>query len=329
MNKQLHNRFLDLEVEVPQDLWNTVSTMLPATSEANLVEYNLGQELHKLTEIPPVGVWESIVAQLDSEVKLTNTNVPVPPVGENGAKVISMFSVFKRVAIAASIVGVLATGYFAMFKSNGTEIAKIEPSINTDTFNKITTNPTQQLPVISSNQDVATVDEPKNNNPVLIPTVQNPKKESTGKTNRNNNIEVPQVRNEEVASNNPRRENVEKLSNALELNPTNSNTSNVVAMNQNGVVADPVDYIGSGYITTTGPNGQQVRVSSKLANYINYFNAPETGSKVPREPIDIIMSESDKWRGIFSSWKEKVNKSNMVSSSANYFDILEFLQLIQ
>jgi hypothetical protein len=319
LNKQLHNQFLDLEVEVPHDVWNTVSSQLPETNEANLVEYNVGQELHKLTELPPVGVWESIVAQLDNEVKLTNTNVHVPPVGTNGAKVISMF---KRMAVAASVVGLLLAGYFVINKSNTqVEIAKVDKS--TDTVNKIINTST---PNVTPNNDVAVVEQPKNNNPVLIPTVQNPKKELTA-TKRNQTVETPQIVKDDVATNN-HREAVNAVPNPLELNPT-STTGNVVATNSNGVVADPIEYIGAGYITTTGPNGQQVRVSSKLANYINYFNAPTTGSVAPREPIDIIMSESDKWRGIFSSWKEKVNKSNMVSSSANYFDILEFLQLIQ
>jgi hypothetical protein len=78
-------------------------------------------------------------------------------------------------------------------------------------------------------------------------------------------------------------------------------------------------------VSFVGPNGQEVKVSSKFSNLLGYMDGrdPETV-----ENLDKIISESNFWRGKFKSWRNKMISNNNASSPANFMNIIELSKLL-
>lgn len=96
--------------------------------------------------------------------------------------------------------------------------------------------------------------------------------------------------------------------------------------NQHGEIREDVSLLDlpNSYFTMMGPNGQTMRVSSKFKTTIQYLNA-----EGKEELLDVILRESQYWKGIFRDWKEKVGNSSFVPSVDNFMDIAELMKLIQ
>lgn len=77
----------------------------------------------------------------------------------------------------------------------------------------------------------------------------------------------------------------------------------------------------SKYISITAPNGQQTRISAKLAIAMPYLGPSESD-------IDQIRG-SYYWKHLIHEWQEKIMQSDFVPSSLNFLDILEFSELIR
>lgn len=80
------------------------------------------------------------------------------------------------------------------------------------------------------------------------------------------------------------------------------------------------------YVSFIGPNGQEVKVSSKFSNLLGYMDGKEPESE---EYLDKIINESNFWRGKFKTWRNKMINNNVAPSPSNFMDIIELSKLLQ
>ncbi len=85
--------------------------------------------------------------------------------------------------------------------------------------------------------------------------------------------------------------------------------------------------MGKKYISITGPNGQQTKISSKFLHMLLFINDDNDIDQVDSY-FDKTFLESLIWRTKFQDWRNKILKTSLVPSSANFMDILEFKDLI-
>jgi hypothetical protein len=69
------------------------------------------------------------------------------------------------------------------------------------------------------------------------------------------------------------------------------------------------------YISVTGPNGQQTRISAKFADVLLYLNKNEN-------------MQNEEWQRKFEDWRGKIMQTSFIPSSNNFLDILELKDFI-
>jgi hypothetical protein len=80
------------------------------------------------------------------------------------------------------------------------------------------------------------------------------------------------------------------------------------------------------YITVTGPNGEQTRISAKFARFLAYMNNNPDDKE---QYLDFLFRQSSTWKKRFEEWRTRImQKGSFSPSSANFFDILELKDLI-
>ncbi len=87
------------------------------------------------------------------------------------------------------------------------------------------------------------------------------------------------------------------------------------------IITDP----NSNYLTITGPNGQQTRISSKFLPMITEINAPKNSRGFYRNHI---FRDNQIWQQRFSEWREKLIKEDSTTAPAtNLIDIIKQKQM--
>jgi hypothetical protein len=77
---------------------------------------------------------------------------------------------------------------------------------------------------------------------------------------------------------------------------------------------------GNPYITVTGPNGSQTRISNKFLPCLSYLNNDH----------GIYNPEGMQWKERFQEWRNKLlSEGSFVPSASNFFDIFELKEMIQ
>jgi hypothetical protein len=114
--------------------------------------------------------------------------------------------------------------------------------------------------------------------------------------------------------------------NDLAQSPVTASTEKL--QNENG--DSPMDIslmnTGNAYISITGPDGQPVKVSSKLSSLVGYLSNSDVNT---RENLDVIIQESAKWRAIFSAWRNKMANNALAPSLSNFMDIIELSEILE
>ena len=91
------------------------------------------------------------------------------------------------------------------------------------------------------------------------------------------------------------------------------------------IIQDPqIISNGEEYISVTGPNGQQTRISAKFIDALQYLN----GSNTYSDYADASYYESASWQRKFEEWRNKIMQTSYIPSSTNFLDIMEFKELI-
>jgi hypothetical protein len=249
------------------------------------------ERIYNYQQEAPASAWQNIINDLDkSEAKI----VPLT----NNTK--NRRAIYFRMAAAASVIAVIATTAWLS-------------SRNTD-------NPISNNPIVSVTPEIkqpVTAEVKKEN--TALPASDPQEKKSTQQTIAQTNVKktapLPVAVPNYVKGNttndladNPATANKEKLQDV------NGNTPNDIAL-----MNTP-----NTYISVTGPDGQSIKVSAKFSKLIGYLT---DNSSV--ENIDVIISESAKWRKIFSAWREKMTNNSVAPSISNFMDIISLSEVLE
>lgn len=230
---------------------------------------------------PPVGVWEAIASQLDgNEARI------IPLTKKNNRR-------FYYMAAASLAVIILAVVFFTLRTSQS----------GAEGFFSFSTD--KQTNTSLNNKATDTTSTPKNDNVVItVPDEEkNIQNDTEEELTAKNTIVVKggpheKIKNEEVKNN----DSVENTSN----NKTLENKS------ENKV--QPGKTV-SAFMTIEGPQGQPLKVSSKLATLID-----SSDNKVPPKPS---------WNRKINEWREIMKGNTLAPTPGNFLDIIELTKALK
>lgn len=290
MSKDLTYKLSKAEIAPPAGCWKQIEDRLD--KEYNLSDIQLSSRLSATEISPPVLAWQNIQPYLADIRRAPARVVPMT---------------FKRIAIAASILGIIGfTGWYILQNSN-----------NSGTQNQI---------VVTN--AVGSVVAPKNVEST-VPSVQPGKKEI-----KNNSLpQTPRSSAEEKATTGPVKR---KTVSSRRIGPAKVGTISSVQQiliqappirDAEGNLIMDVNLLRSSendhYITVTGPNGQQTRISDKFLNMIQYLNAQDNDFNFQDSP------ERRKWKSRIKEWRSKLLEQAGYFPANNYMGIMDLKELIQ
>lgn len=290
MLKTYKDKIISFEVQPPPVAWDYISEELIANKEL----LPISNKLFNYEVDPPLNAWSTIITSLKKEDRTT----------EN-------FSIIKRknrflsYTAAAAILGIIVVGiqYF-----NNVNVLK----------NQLTTSHTlitnykkaqTEAPVVKS---LPLISKPDAEGIMEAPAV------TTYKTNKNFTKNNKVLQNTKVK---------------ISLFPSNELQIIIAAKpirNANGIIiqnSEIVNNPGSKYISITGPNGQQTKISSKFLHMLLFINDDSDIDEVDGY-FDKNFLESLIWKSRFQDWRNEIINTSFVPSSTNFMDILDFKDLI-
>jgi hypothetical protein len=327
MNNNWQHKISNCEVTPPANAWSNIANALdkvesgsinfvsklaafeatpPVTAQKNIFDLldadtsaSFEKKLYKFETAAPANAWANIVTELQKgETKII-------PLNTNGT-VRTMRPLYYRAAAAAVIIGLLGVGIFIFNKKNveQVEIANIPtvtPKVNDSGANNIAAANTT-TPVVTPQTKQTTTTQEVVKQPEIIDVATKVKR-----------IKPEYVQSDETENlaQNPANLQAEKLKNSKGETPEDINLVNANA---------------NGYVTISGPDGQQVRLSNKLAAFAGYLNDKKTEAQ---ENLEVIIKESSKWRATFANWRNKMINNGIAPSPVNFMDIVELSNMLE
>lgn len=252
-------------------------------------------------ETPPNNAWENIAKKLDAmeENKSVIIETEKPSVIETKKSKI----IYWRMAAAACIIAIIATTAIWMniddnHTSSNKHVAKAPVSTEPKENNQVATidanNKTTASPIVVVDKNIVAAQK---------------NKKTTDQTNSTERLEY--VKTDDVKS--------------LATNPALNKKEKLVGTS--GDVINNIDLMNSpnSYVSFIGPNGQEVKVSSKFSNLVGYMDGKDPEAQ---ENLDKIVSESNFWRGKFKKWRNKMINTSIAPSPSNFLDIIELSKLL-
>ena len=284
MSDPLKDKLLNYEVTPPEGVWKNLASEM---NEAN--EFlPLTAKMYGFEIVPPAGLWSQISPLLDNE-----QTVALKPVR----------SLVYKLAAAAVVIGIILTGgiYFLTKESTVPQVAakktRISPGV-------------KQEPVEETRQQEETTDQSSTANDIVYAD------------NRLHN-DQPSLQNSTTKKNRSLRK-----ARIQELSPADADISVPVKPIRNewgDIIQDPQVLSNTDeYVSVTGPNGQQTRISAKFIDALQYLNGLNTNSDYGNEAY----YESESWQRKFQEWRNKIMQTSYIPSSTNFLDIMEFKELI-
>ncbi len=291
MPRTVQHILSNLEIAPPTGAWEQIASQLDAAYDPQ--ESVIAQKLAGWETPPPSPSWSLIAAALDA-----------PP-----AKIIR--SPFRKLAVAAAIVAVagIATWYFSNFRNNNNNqaiaINKEGPASNTDHIGDIQTPP----PVVATPTD-STNDLPKPN--FLRP--------SSGKAMNGEQDYASQDAGADYSSEDLNYSGAHTIP-AQDIAPPVSVPAPPIRDASGNIVMDLklLTSPGNNYVTVTGPNGEQTRISRKFLPMITYLNGSFDNNDY-----------NNTWKKRFREWRDKLlQQASFAPSGTNFLDIMELKELIE
>jgi hypothetical protein len=304
MSSNVQQKLFNLEFTPPPGAWHAIADRLHEEFDAS--ETALSQKLQDTAFMPPAASWEAIAAELPGEA----------PVAPPPAKVVRI--PYRRVRMVAAAVVIGLVGLTAWYYLN---------YIGPQNDPRVVQEQTMTPPVVDN-------EKPESNNlpPVVAPADEEPREQlaqrNTEPGNRYGNRSV--IRQ---VSYYPTQydfqsdaDNYLMVPEASPVPLTTETTPEVEApliRDANGQIILDKKLITSPdnqYITITGPNGEQTRISVKFLDIISTLNADTD----PQDYFNFMMYENYLWKIRFSEWRNK-----LMNQSANMMDILELKEILQ
>ena len=321
MNSEMQRRLYDMEVTPPLAVWEKLSLNIDEINEDNLV----AKRILDIESSPPVRVWEKLSANIDEingdnrvAKKILSAEL-TPPAGiwqkidstinvaeeipiQKKGRVINL----RRVALAAILIGVIATGWavFQNFNSNPQGIATVptKPTQKTsggktDTIkgseqNGSVENPVNvQSPEISTDPSIASI-EPRTHSPKTNKSTSHKRRD--GFTAQSSPVQF-------AALNTPLAKSFDRSIDDL----------SSVTSDQN-------------YLTMVNANGRLVKIPNQLASL-----APHLQDKPISEDIyEVMFGEGTYWKETLDEWRKKIASAPVTSGGA-FTSFVELLKNVQ
>ncbi len=296
MSGALQNKLQQYEATPPPMVWERLSEQL--ASEFAVADTGISQKLDIASIAPPPQLWDKIAAELSSETIAEKREGKIIPL------------VFKRIAVAAIAIGLIALGivYFT-----GNRTTDQPPIVNVPTQN---TPPSQTVP--PEKPQIADV----------IPTA--PSEERTNTSSHKKNIQrepgsyaAIQNTSDEYSQPSPEQAPLYELSTVSALQPVSvsapplrDKTGNLIL--DLATISSPDDE----YIAVTGPNGKQTKISSKFLSCLGYMNGNISASELDSKGIRCTAQ--------FEEWRRRIlSEPAFIPTANNFFDIFELKDLLQ
>ncbi len=289
MSKTYKDKLISFEVQPPPAAWSHIAEELHGNKEL----FTISNKLFDYEVNPPIDAWNAITASLKDGKTLHN-----PSLIKQKSRLLS-YSMAAAAILAAVMIGFIYLNNKDVFSNK----LAIRPAFDTKFKDTLSEEPVARpLPLISKQDAEEIMEAP----PATIL-----------KTNKNN------TKNNKVLQNTI----VKKL-----LFPGNELQIAIAAKpirNANGVIIQNPEIInpGSKYISITGPNGQQTKISSKFLHMLLFINDDSDIDEVDGY-FDKNFLESLIWKSRFQDWRNKLINTSFVPSSTNFMDILDFKDLI-
>ncbi|MFT3681588.1 MAG: hypothetical protein QM791_15060 [Ferruginibacter sp.] len=295
MSQNWQDKIKKFEQAPPEGAWENIA--------GKLGEQDFQSRLSNYEAAPPAAIWENINNQLNTAENETGaTIVPMEKTGNS--------RIIWRIAIAASVIALVFLSVFYLDQKKTQmpgNIAKQPEEQSSNSKNSVAdvVKPAEQSssPIVKKEQEVKDIRKVSGRSRIkAIPVVDSSEPD----------IDVAYVQPDQVSP--------------LVTPPVLDKTKKLV--NTDGTEINDIAMLNSPntYITITGPNGDQVRVSSKFANLINYIN-----DKLPstEEYLDKVIKEGKFWRGKFKSWRDKMANNTLAPNPTNFMDIVELSKLVK
>lgn len=293
MSEDLKYKLYDYEVAPPPEVCDSLRLELIEINELLLVS----QKLYDFEVNPPDTSWQVIVADLN-QVSAQPHQAPVKKLNK---RVITMVA-------AAAVLGVILLGslYLVNNISSKSRFSGIQPDSPGNNQNK-TSKPLTVLPQskrdnsISQQMNASISDN-------IINKQKNKLSKDTDKILRNTIIKNVRSFGSELG---------------IIIKPK-------PIRNERGYIIQNLNLMnlgGNDYISITGPNGQQTKISAKFLNVLLYMNDDSNIEQFEGYFSKTFM-ESLIWKSRFKEWRNKLIQTSIIPSPDNFMDILAFKDLI-
>lgn len=302
MPGSLQHRLQRHEEMPPPTAWSNISKRLD--EEFQQTDHSVSIKLEEVYIAPPAAVWNSIVSELEVDAPETITPTKKIPL-------------FSRLAAAAVIAAVLAVGAMYFFTgNNGNESFTTTPA----------TSKMNNEPVVDDSADTPS---PRSALPATDSGIRERVMIASNQSRRTLTSRRSQVapNNQDLAADVGSRDIEEAPVSSLEpvrsLNPISVSAPPIRDDNGNiimdlSLISEP----GNPYITVTGPNGDQTRISNKFLHCLSYINGNFNGAEMSGDAMD-CKTRFEKWR------KKLLSDAAFIPTANNFFDIFELKEMIQ
>ena len=297
MSGSLQNKLQQFEVIPPPAVWDKISQQL--NDEFVTTDANVSSKLDDASITAPAGMWDKIAQGISEN-------------DQPQAKTFSL--IYRRIAIAALIIGLLVTGGLYYFNRNvpGNAIVNIVPE------KKETQAIVEERPKPRDSNNPAMLAQ----NESVIKKYKKKSSQQTVKSEDDNYVVDEQPAFTEYNSN-PEQAHIYDLQTVSALQPVSVSAPPLRDKKGNiildaSLISKPEDE----YITVTGPNGKQTRISNKFLSCLGYINAGFISNDMDSRGI--------RCKAQFEEWRMKIlAQPAFIPTANNFFDIFELKDLIQ
>lgn len=305
MPGSLQHRLERHEEMPPPSAWNNISRRLD--EEFQHTDHGVSIKLEEAAIAPPAAVWNEIISELQADVPVEITPTKKIPL-------------FRRLAAAAVIAAMLAVGAMYFFTGKNSN-DRYTGSTATSTLNND--------PVVD---DSAERPSPRTALPATDSGIRervmiasnHPKRSVTSRSRQ-----IARVNQDLTAEADTYFSREIEEAPVFTLEPVRAlNTISVSAppiRDDNGNIIMNLSLIsepGNPYITVTGPNGDQTRISSKFLHCLSYINGNFNAADMNGDAMD-CKTRFEEWR------KKLLSDAAFIPTANNFFDIFELKEMIQ
>lgn len=296
MSHTLRNKLQSFEVPPPPSAWNNIAAALD--NEFSASDGAVATRLHDLQVQPPAHVWDSISNRLSDESVSEIETTPA-------AKVF----VFRKLAAAAVVAGLVIAAAFYFSNENNPKPHEVVDAARKETPQQPIVHEDPSAPAINGQQHVIAKTKPSR-------TIKRT-------PSRSDHIPVTPVTYQPESSESPEQAPLYELSTVAALQPV-SVTAPPIRDNNGNLILD-LSTIRNGddsYITVTGPNGKQTKISNKFLSCLGYMNASLSTDNLDAKGARCSLQ--------FEEWRNRLlTESGFIPTANNFFDIFELKDLLQ